>query len=126
MVALALLLLILGIANLARAGLAWHYATRLPELTMTVSWAYLMVAATFWGATLITCSVGLVQFRPWGRWMTLVSATAREAHAWIDHLLFDANDYARQLWPRDLALTVAFLVIVWGLLNWPGMRKAFR
>ena len=31
-----------------------------------------------------------------------------QGHIWINHLLFDASDYARQTRPRDLVLTVLF------------------
>ena len=122
----SLLVLILGLANLGRAGLAMCYAARLPDLPMTLAWPYLMAVGLFWGLALIVCSVGLARFRPWGRWATMVAVTAYEAHTWIDHLLYDANDYARQTWPRDLVLTLMLLVVVWGLLNWPGMQRVFK
>ena len=125
-VALGLLVLILGLGNLGQAGIALRYAIGLPNLPLTVSWSYLMATGIFWGLALAACSFGLVRFRPWGRWATLVVATGYEAHVWIDHLLFDANDYARQTWPRDLTLTAVFLAFVWGLLNWPSAREVFR
>ena len=123
--ALALLALVLGLANLARAALALRYATILPDLPMTVSWAYLTAMGGFWGLVFISCAVGLMRFHPWGRWATLIVATLYQAHVWVNHLLFDASDYALQTRPRDLLLTVLFLVLVWGLLNWPGVRRVF-
>ncbi|MBL7063439.1 MAG: hypothetical protein ISS49_04425 [Anaerolineae bacterium] len=125
-VALALLVLTLGLANLVRASLALRYAALLPDLPMTVPWAYLAAMGGFWGAVFIVCAVGLVRFCPWGRWATLAATTLYEAHAWANHLLFDVSDYARQTRPRDLLLTALLLALVWGLLNWPSTRKEFK
>jgi len=124
--ALALLVLALGLANLGRAGLALRYAALLPDLPMTVSWAYLAAMGSFWGLVFISCAVGLLRFRPWGRWFTLAAATLYQVHVWVNHLLFDASDYAFQTRPRDMLLTVVFLALVWGMLNWPGVCKVFR
>jgi len=126
MIALALLMLTLGLMNLARSGLTLRYAARLPDLPMTVGWPYLVAVSAFWGVAQVICAVGLTRFLPWGRWSTLMVATCHEIHAWVDHLLFDANDYARQVWPRDLVWTIVFLVAVWGLLSWPSVREVFR
>ena len=52
-------------------------------------------------------------------------AATYDAH-WLNHFLFDANDYARQVWPRDAALTLLMLISIWGPLNWPSIRKVFR
>lgn len=122
----ASLVLALGLANLARMALALHYAAALPRLPMTVSWAYLAAMGGVWGIALIVCAVGLVRFRPWGRWATLAAATLYQVHAWANHLFLDVSDYARQTRPRDLVLTALFLAFVWGLLNWPKVRKVFR
>ena len=125
-IVLASLVLTLGLANLTRMALALHYAVTLPRLPMTVSWAYLAVMGGVWGVALAACAVGLLRFRPWGWWATLVTATLYQVHVWVNHLLLDASDYARQTHPRDLVLTVLFLAGVWGLLNWPAVRKVFR
>ncbi len=120
-----LLMLALGLGNLVRLGGAMYFARRLPDLPMTVSWTYLAAMGGFWGAAFIACAVGLARFRPWGRWGTLAAVTLYEVHVWLNHLLFDANDYARLVRPRDLALTALLLATVWGGLNWPRIRKVF-
>jgi len=123
---LTLLVLALGLANLGRAGVALHYAALLPDLPMTVSWAYLAAVGAFWGAAFLACAVGLGRFRPWSRWATLAAVTLYEAHAWVNHLLFDASDYARQTRPRDLMLTLLLLALVWGVLNVPQVRRTLE
>lgn len=112
---IALLLMLVALGNLGRAAMALHYARALPDLPLTVPWAYLVGMGGFWGVALMACAVGLYLRRPWGRPAALVGATLYQAHVWLNHLLFDASDYARQTWPRDLVLSGLFLAIVWTL-----------
>ena len=125
MLLLSLLLLALGLGNVGRLGGAVYFAVRLPNLPMSVSWVYLAAMGGFWGVAFLACAVGLARFRPWGRWGTLAAVTLYQAHVWLNHLLFDANDYAFLIRPRDLVLTALLLVTIWGVLNWPSIRKAF-
>jgi len=125
-IALSLLLLALGLANLGRAGMALYYDGQLPDLSLTVPLTYLAALGSFWGLAFVACAWGLVRFRRWGRWGTLAAVTMYEIHVWINHLLFDANDYARQTWSRDMTLTLLLLILVWGLLSWPSIRKVFK
>jgi len=125
-IALGLLVLALGLGNLGRAVMALYYAARLPDLPMTVSWTYLAVTGASWGITLVVCAVGLIRLRSWGRRGALIGVTLYQIHVWINHLLFDASDYARQTWSRDLVLTLLLLALVWGGLNWSQVRKALN
>ena len=118
-------MLALGLANLARTGLALRYAVLLPDLPMTLSLQYLAAMGAFWGVALIACGVGLLRFRPWGRWGTLAAVTLYEAHVWVNHLLFDASDYALRTRFQDLLLTLLLLAIVWVSLILPSIRQTF-
>ncbi len=110
-----LLISLVGLANLGRAAMALHYARVLPDLPLTVPWVYLVGMGVFWGTALMVCAVGLARGRPWSRVVTPVVATFYQAHVWLNHLLFDASDYARQTRPRDLVFSGLFLLIVWAL-----------
>jgi hypothetical protein len=125
-IVLSVLPLALGLGNLARAALALRYDAILPDLPMRVGLAYVAAMSGLWGSILVICAAGLVRFRRWGRWATLAAATLYQAHVWLNHFLFDANDYARQVWPRDAALTLLLLILIWGPLNWPSIRKVFQ
>jgi hypothetical protein len=125
-IVLSTLPLILGLGNLARAALALRYDAILPNLPMRADLVYLAAMGGFWGSIFVVCTAGLVRFHRWGRWATLVAATLYQAHVWLNHFLFDANEYARQVWPRDAALTLLMLISIWGPLNWPSIRKVFQ
>jgi hypothetical protein len=124
-IALGLLLLILGLVNLGKAAMALRYASSLPDLPMTVSWEYLAAVGGFWGVALIVSAVGLAFLRVWGRWTTLAVSTLYEAHVWVNRILFEVSDQARQARPWDLVLTLLFLALVWGLLSRPRIRGVF-
>ncbi len=122
--AVAFLFLALGVGNLGKAGMALHYAALLPDLPMTVSWGYLTATGAFWGVVLTACGVVLWRPRRWARWAVPAAATLYQLHVWLNHLLFDASDYALQTRPRDLLLTFLFLAAVWGGLNIPPARRS--
>lgn len=124
-VVLALVTLFLALGNAGRAAMTIRYAVRLPDLPLTVSWGYLAAMGAFWAVGFGACVIGLLCLRPWGRWLTLATVTLHQAHAWANHLLFDASDYARQVWPRDLLLTLLLLALYWISLNLRGVRDAF-
>lgn len=123
---LGLFTLLLGLGNLGRTAVALHYASRLPDLPLTVSLDYLATMEGFWGVVFVVCAAGLWAFHRWARWGVLAAITLYQSHAWINHLLFDASDYARQTWPRDLLLTVILLVLFWGSLSLREVRRTFR
>ena len=46
-------------------------------------------------------------------------------HIWINHLIFDTSAYSRQVWPFQIGISVAWIVVVWGFLFLPGIRRVF-
>ena len=122
---IVLVMLALGLGNLGRIVRAVYYAARLPDLPMTVSWTYLAVMGGFWCVAFFVCTVALIRLWPWGRWTTLAAVTLYQVHVWVNHLLFDATERARQLWPFNAVTSLLLLVFVWVVLNWPGVRKEF-
>ena len=114
---LALLILVLGLANLVRMGLAIAYWGRLPQLSMTVSWPYLASSGLFWSVAFGMSALGLFRFRAWGRWVTLTAATGYIIHVWFDHLCLEASAHTRQWWGGEAIRSAAFLAAVWVFLN---------
>jgi hypothetical protein len=124
--ALSLLALGLGLGNLVRMVMALRYDALLPELPLTVPLTYVAVMGGLWGLVFLACAAGLARFRRWGRWGTLVAVTLYQIHVWVNHLLFDASDYARQTRPRDALLTALLLAFTWGSLNLHRIRMVFK
>ena len=126
LIALSAILFALGLSNWVRMGMALWYAARLPDLPMTVTWSYLAAMGGVWGTVFLVCGVSLVRPLPWARWATLATVTAYEVHVWLNHLIFDASDYARRTRLRDLLLTLALLALVWGSLSLRIVRRVFE
>jgi len=40
-------------------------------------------------------------------------------------LLFDRSDYAPQVWPLAVVHTLLTLLVVWGFLYWPAVRRLY-
>jgi hypothetical protein len=123
---LSVLTLLLGLGNAGRAIMALRYSARLPGLPTTTSLKYVAAVGGFWGVIFIACTVGLSCFLPFGRRLTLTAVTLYQAHVWTNHLLFDVSHYARQTYLRDLVLTLVLLLLFWGSLNLPRIRKTFK
>ncbi len=106
--------------------MAVRYSARLPYLPTTVSLEYLAAMGGVWGITFVVCGVGLSLFREWARRATLAAVGLYEINGWMNRLLFSASDYADQTIPRDIALTVIFLLLFGIPLNLPQIRQAFK
>jgi uncharacterized membrane protein (DUF2068 family) len=122
----SLLVLLLGSGvNLARAVWALRQASALADLSLSTSMPMSWLAATslVWGLAFAICGCGLWRLRPWGRTATLVLVTLYHFNIWLNHVLFDRSDYARQVWPFSISNSLVALVMVWGFLNWRSIRR---
>lgn len=107
------LLLLVGVANLVRAGMAAYSAPVLTEWPLAWPWWLLGGLYLCWGLGLSGLAVAL--WRGQARWLGLPVAVAYQASLWLIHLLGDRSAYARSLWGRDLLLSALFLAAVaWG------------
>lgn len=97
---------------------------RLPDLPLTVPLSYLAVSAAGWGVLLLACAVGLWKRCSWSYPLAVACTALFQAHVWLNHVLFDASDYALQTWPRDALLSLIFLGCTWGPLSLRGVRRA--
>jgi uncharacterized membrane protein (DUF2068 family) len=125
----SLLVLLLGSGlNLARAAWAWRQANALADLPRPTSMPMALLAGTslVWGCVFVVCSLGLWRLRPWGWMGTLVAVTLFHVHIWCNHVVFDRSDYARQVWPFAIFHTLVTLLVVWGFLYWPTVRRLYK
>lgn len=121
---LAVLLLGSGL-NLLRAAWAWRQVDALADLPTSMPLALLAGTSLAWSIIFVACSLGLWRLRPWGRRGTLVTVTLFHGHIWLNHVLFDRSDYARQVWPFAIVHTLATLFVVWAFLYWPAIRRLY-
>ncbi len=108
--ALALFWLLLGIANLVRAAVAYRLTEALEAHPPAVALPLLGWVYAVWGAAFLV-SAALTWRRRAQRgavWLTL----AYQAGLWIVRLGAYRSDYARSLWARDLLLTGLFILLI--------------
>ncbi len=109
---LAVLLLLLGLANLARAALVPNVAAALQGWVLSVPLPLLGWIYGVFGVAFTVLAVAL--FRNRGVRWAFPLALSYQAVVWGLHLVY-RSAYARSLWVRDALLTALFLVAVWWL-----------
>ena len=109
--------------NLLRAVWVWGQISALTDLSPSMPMPLLAGASLVWSAIFALCAVGLWRRRPWGRKGTLIAVTAYHGYIWVNHIAFDRSDYARQVWPFAIVHTLLTLLVVWGFLNLPMLRR---
>ena len=107
---LSTLFLLIGLANLIRAGMGVYIAPALKSLSLSLPLPLLSAGYLLCGLCFVTTAI--IYWRRKTSHNALKLATAYQAILWIIHLAGDRSEYARSLWPRDAVLTLAFLALV--------------
>ncbi len=115
-----------GCLNLYRSTLAWRQLDVLEKSTAQYPLQQLVVTSLIWGLIFIVCGFGLWRRKRWGWRWTPILTSLYHVHIWVNHVLFDTSDYARQIWPFALANSGLVLLFVWGFLYLPSIRAAYR
>jgi len=121
----ALAVLYLGVMNLVRARLALDGQSFAQTLPLTMPLAYLGTCGWAWGLAFVVIAFGVWRLWPWARKLLLVAIMAYQFHIGVNHLIFDTSAYSRQVWPFQIGISVAWIVVVWGFLFLPGIRRVF-
>jgi len=117
---LFLLLLLIGLGNLVRAGMIGYVAPVIDDQMLSVSWGFLGAFYFAWGLALVVAAV--MAWRRRHRAWTLSVALGYQASVWLLRLFAGRSSYARSLRRRDLVLSVFFLLIV----AWSGSNVQKR
>ncbi len=108
--AISIVWVIFGAANLIRAGMAAYIAPALTEYPPSLPLALLGSVYGLWGAIFLAAAIITWQRKSAGGALGL--AAAYQAVVWIIKLVGYRSEYARSLWLRDLLLTVIFLALI--------------
>lgn len=122
---LALLVLLLGVANLIGAYgllLRWQALT-LVELSLPL-WALLAPAAV-WGVIWPVLALGLWGLRPWARLGVMFGFPLYELILVGRQVVFAQGAYSRGALPLKAALALALTAIIIVVLTRPRIRRAF-
>ncbi|HOA23478.1 MAG TPA: hypothetical protein PK801_08195 [Aggregatilineales bacterium] len=123
---LAVLVLIVGVANLLGAyGLASRWRV-LTSLEMTLPPWGLLIPALVWGVGWLVLAWGLWRLRPWAWWGTLIAFPLYELMLIGRQVFFVRAAYARGRLPFAAGLAVAVTALVIFVLTRRGVRQAFE
>ena len=87
---------------------------------------YLAAGGLVWGIAFVVAALGVWRLWPWARKLVLGAIVVYQLHIWVNHLAFDTSDYARQVWPFHIGISVAWVAAVWGYMFLPGIRRLWR
>ncbi len=108
--AVCIVWVIFGAANLLRAGMAAYIAPALAEYPPSLSLLLLGSVYGLWGVIFLAAAI--VTWRRKNANGALGLALAYQVVLWILNLMGDRSEYARSLWPRDAVLTLLFLALI--------------
>lgn len=122
---LAVLVLILGAANLLGAyGLLARWPV-LAGLELTISPWGLLIPALAWGVGWLVLAWGLWRLAPWARLATIIAFPLYELMLIGRQAVFARGEYARGRLPIAAAAAVLLSALVAVILTRPGIRRAF-
>lgn len=108
--AVSIVWLIFGVANLLRAGMAVYIAPALAEYPPSLSLPLLGSVYGLWGVIFLAAAV--IAWRRKSTGGALGLALVYQTVLWTMNLVGDRSTYTRSLWPRDALLTLAFLALI--------------
>ena len=121
----ALAVLYLGLVNLARAWLALNGSPFERALPLAAPLPYFGLGGLFWGAAFVVIAFGLWRVWPWARKAMLGAILIYQLHIWINHFAFDSSVDSRQVWPFEAGMSLAWIMVVWGFLFLPGIKRLY-
>ncbi len=121
----ALAVLYLGVVNLIRAWLALGGQPFIETLPLKIPLAYVGACGIAWGIVFAVTAWGLWRLWRWARVVMLGAIVVYQLHIWVNHMLFDTSAYARQVWPFYAGLSIASVLVVWGFLFLPSIRRVY-
>ena len=121
----ALAVLYLGVVNLARAWLALNGSSFERALALRMPMPYLGLGGLIWGSVFVVTAFGIGRVWPWARKALLGAIIVYQLHIWINHFVFDTSSYSRQVWPFAAGISLGWIIVAWGFMFLPGIRRTY-
>ena len=122
----ALLVLLLAAWNVWQVFSAFQAYALMRTLNLTTEANILIVMGLTWAIGFGLAAWGLWRMRWWGRVWTLIAIVVYQLQQWLMRftLTRSAEEVTRR--PADLALSLLSIVLVWGFLFIPRVRRLYR
>jgi hypothetical protein len=122
---LALVVLSLAVFNAGRAVVAFRQAGLMSELGLSGALVALVITGAVWAIGFGAAAIGLYRLKRWARRWLLVAVILYQANLWWIRLTFERSSFEPLTRPADAALSILSVAVVWALLWWPRIRRAF-
>ncbi len=122
----ALLVLLLAVWNVWQVLSAFQVYDLMRDLNLTTEANLLIVIGLTWAIGFGLAAWGLWRLQAWGRTWTLIAIVAFWIQHWIMRLALMRSSEEIIRRPADLVLSLLSIMVVWGFLFWPGIRRLYR
>jgi uncharacterized membrane protein (DUF2068 family) len=109
---LIFVLLLFGLAHVARAALALQQHTQLPQLPVAPSPIYEAVTSAAWALIFAICAMGAWLRSRWTSWAAILAGVLNQAHVWVDRLAFNRSTESFQTLGFATLLSFVFLLLI--------------
>jgi hypothetical protein len=122
----SLLVLLLAAWNVFQVWNAIQRYDFMRSLNLTTEANLLIIMGVTWAIGFGLAAWGLWRLRAWGRTWMLIAIIAYQAQQWIMRftLVRSSDEVIRR--PADLFLSLLSIVVVWGFLFIPKIRRLYR
>lgn len=122
---LTLWMVFLAVWNAFQTWNAFQQADFLRALNLSTATHILIVTGLTWAIGFGLAAWGLWRMRSWGRAWALIAVIAYQAQQWIVRLSLSrsSEEFIRR--PADLFLSLLSIVVVWGFLFIPRIRRLY-
>jgi hypothetical protein len=121
----SLSVLLLAAWNIFQVFSAWQSYDLMRTLNLSTEANLLIVIGLTWAIGFGLAAWGLWRLRSWGRIWMLIAIIAYQAQQWIMRftLVRSSDEVIRR--PADLLLSLLSIVVVWGFLFIPKIRRLY-
>jgi hypothetical protein len=122
----SLLVLLLAVWNVFQIVSAWQRYDLMQTLNLTTEANLLIIMGLTWAIGFGLAAWGLWRLRSWGRTWMLIAIIAYQSQQWIMRfsLMRSSDEVIRR--PADMVLSLLSIVVVWGFLFIPKIRRLYR
>ena len=119
-------MLLLAAWNAGQAAVAVQQLALMRSLGVSAPGEILIVTGATWAIGFLLAAIGLWRLKAWGRHWLLIAIVAYQLQLWIARFTLERSSYEALTRPADLAVSIISVLIVWGCLFLPKIRRAFR
>jgi hypothetical protein len=121
----SLLVLLLAAWNAFQVWSAVQWSDFMRSLGLATEANLLIVSGATWAIGFGLAAWGLWRMRSWGRTWTLIAILAYQAEQWIMRLalMHSSDEVTRR--PADAGLALLSIIVVWGFLFTPKIRRLY-